>query len=98
MSDTLDQLDLLDLDAELPEEDRLLRDTMRKFADDRLRPHIREWFESGTLPAREVLRNAGLRPPDDLPLPVYSDGGWVTMYAFCNSGFNPLPVVGISPR
>jgi SNF2-related domain/SNF2 Helicase protein/Helicase conserved C-terminal domain len=32
-------------------------------------------MSSGTLPAREVLRNAGLRPPDDLPLPVYSEGG-----------------------
>ena len=30
---------------------RLLRDTVRKFADDRLRPHIRQWFEDGTLPA-----------------------------------------------
>lgn len=59
MSDTLDRLDLLDLDSELPEEDRLLRDTARKFADDRLRPHIREWFESGTLPARELAQEFG---------------------------------------
>ena len=41
MSDALDRLDLLDLDDDLDDEDRLLRDTVRKFADDRLRPHIR---------------------------------------------------------
>jgi glutaryl-CoA dehydrogenase len=52
-------LDLLDLDADLPDDDRLLRDTVRKFADDRLRPHIRDWYEEGTLPARELAREFG---------------------------------------
>jgi glutaryl-CoA dehydrogenase len=52
-------LDLLDLDADMPDEDRLLRDTVRKFADDRLRPHIRDWYEDGTLPARELAREFG---------------------------------------
>jgi glutaryl-CoA dehydrogenase len=52
-------LDLLDLDADLRDEDRLLRDTVRKFADDRLRPHIRDWYEEGTLPARELAREFG---------------------------------------
>jgi glutaryl-CoA dehydrogenase len=55
----LDRLDLLDLDDDLTDEDRLLRDTVRKFADDRLRPHIREWFEEGTLPARDLAREFG---------------------------------------
>jgi glutaryl-CoA dehydrogenase len=52
-------LDLLDLDADLPDEDRLLRDTVRKFADDRLRPHIRDWYEDGAPPARELAREFG---------------------------------------
>lgn len=59
MSDALDRLDLLDLDDDLDSDDRLLRDTVRKFADDRLRPHIREWFEEGTLPARELAQEFG---------------------------------------
>ncbi|WP_375479565.1 acyl-CoA dehydrogenase family protein [uncultured Jatrophihabitans sp.] len=59
MTDALDRLDLLDLDDDLDGDDRLLRDTVRKFADDRLRPHIREWFESGTLPARDLAREFG---------------------------------------
>jgi glutaryl-CoA dehydrogenase len=54
-----DTLDLLGLDADLPDEDRLLRDTVRKFADDRLRPHTRDWYEDGTLPARELAREFG---------------------------------------
>ena len=59
MSDALDRLDLLDLDDDLDDEDRLLRDTVRKFADDRLRPNIQKWFEDGTLPARELAREFG---------------------------------------
>jgi glutaryl-CoA dehydrogenase len=55
----LERLDLLSLDEELSEEDRLLRDTVRKFAEDRLRPNIQEWFESGTLPARELAQEFG---------------------------------------
>src|SRR5881398_257184 len=59
MSDTLDRLDLLDLDDDLAGEDRLLRDTVRKFAEDRLRPNIAQWFEDGTLPARELAQEFG---------------------------------------
>jgi glutaryl-CoA dehydrogenase len=59
MSDALDRLDLLDLDDDIDDEDRMLRDTVRKFADDRLRPNIQEWFESGTLPARELAQEFG---------------------------------------
>ncbi|MDQ2796479.1 MAG: acyl-CoA dehydrogenase family protein, partial [Actinomycetota bacterium] len=59
MSDVLNRLDLLDLDDELDDDDRLLRDTVRKFADDRLRPNIQQWFEDGTLPARELAQEFG---------------------------------------
>jgi glutaryl-CoA dehydrogenase len=59
MSDALDRLDLLDLDDDLDDEDRLMRDTVRKFADDRLRPNIRQWFEDGALPARELAQEFG---------------------------------------
>jgi glutaryl-CoA dehydrogenase len=54
-----DRLDLLELDDELGDSDRLLRDTVRKFADDRLRPNIRQWFEDGTLPVRELAAEFG---------------------------------------
>ena len=59
MTDALPRLDLLDLDADLSDENRLLRDTVRKFAEDRLRPHIRDWFEAGELPARDLALEFG---------------------------------------
>jgi glutaryl-CoA dehydrogenase len=58
-SDALDRLDLLDLDGTLSGEDRLLRDTIRRFASEQLRPNIVEWFEAGTLPARDLAVEFG---------------------------------------
>jgi glutaryl-CoA dehydrogenase len=55
----LDSLDLLDLEDLLSGEDRLLRDTIRRFAADQLRPRIAEWFEAGTLPARDLALEFG---------------------------------------
>jgi glutaryl-CoA dehydrogenase len=42
--------DLLRIDDELSDEERLVRDTVRKFATDRIMPYIADWFEAGTLP------------------------------------------------
>jgi glutaryl-CoA dehydrogenase len=46
--------DLLKIDDELSDEERLVRDTVRKFAADRILPHIADWFEAGTLPTELV--------------------------------------------
>jgi glutaryl-CoA dehydrogenase len=43
--------DYLDLDAELTEEDREVRDTVRDFARAELAPQVSDWFERGLLPA-----------------------------------------------
>jgi glutaryl-CoA dehydrogenase len=50
--------DLLRIDDELNEEERLVRDTVRAFAADRIMPHIADWFEAGTLP-RELAPELG---------------------------------------
>jgi glutaryl-CoA dehydrogenase len=42
--------DLLRIDDELTDEERLVRDTVRRFAEDRIMPDIGDWFEAGTLP------------------------------------------------
>ena len=55
----LDRLDLLDLSADLCAEDALLCDTVRRFADDQLRPNIQQWFEDGDLPARDIALEFG---------------------------------------
>jgi glutaryl-CoA dehydrogenase len=52
-------VDLLDVDSLLTEEERAIRATARRFADERLRPNLPEWFESGELPARELARELG---------------------------------------
>ena len=50
--------DLLRIDDELTDEERLVRDTVRKFAADRILPGIADWFEAGTLP-RDILPEVG---------------------------------------
>jgi glutaryl-CoA dehydrogenase len=50
--------DLLRIDDELTEEERLVRDTVRAFAADRIMPYIADWFEAGTLP-RELAPELG---------------------------------------
>jgi len=50
--------DLLRIDDELGHEERLVRDTVRKFAADRILPNIADWFEAGTLP-RDLLPEVG---------------------------------------
>ncbi|MEO8106137.1 MAG: acyl-CoA dehydrogenase family protein [Actinomycetes bacterium] len=52
-------LDLIATDTLLDDEERAIRDTVRTFGDDQLRPHVAEWFESGTIPARELARELG---------------------------------------
>jgi glutaryl-CoA dehydrogenase len=42
--------DFLNLERELSDEDRLLAETIRRFAADRVLPHVAEWYEEGRLP------------------------------------------------
>ena len=50
--------DLLRIEDQLTEEERLIRDTVRDFAAERAAPHIADWFEAGTLP-RELAPELG---------------------------------------
>jgi glutaryl-CoA dehydrogenase len=50
--------DLLRIDDELSAEERLVRDTVRGFAADKIMPHIAEWFEEGVLP-RDLVPELG---------------------------------------
>ncbi|SIR65225.1 acyl-CoA dehydrogenase family protein [Natronorubrum thiooxidans] len=51
-------LDYLDLEAELTDEERLIRDTAREFVDEQVRPDIGEHFENGTFP-KELIPEMG---------------------------------------
>src|SRR5580692_210484 len=50
--------DLLQIDDQLSDEERLIRDTVRAFAGDRVLPHIEDWVEEGTLP-RDIMPELG---------------------------------------
>jgi glutaryl-CoA dehydrogenase len=54
----LDPHDLLDLDADLGADERLIRDTVREFTRRRVLPHIGDWFERGVFPI-ELARELG---------------------------------------
>ena len=54
-----DPLDLLAVGDLLSDEEKLIRDTVRRFADDRIRPRIADWFEQGVFPARELAPELG---------------------------------------
>ncbi|GAA4512677.1 acyl-CoA dehydrogenase family protein [Actinoallomurus oryzae] len=52
-------MDLLRVDDRLTDEERLVRDTARRFAAERIAPHVADWFEAGTFPARELAPELG---------------------------------------
>src|SRR6185503_12500803 len=47
---TTDAADFLAIDALLSDEERLLRDTVRQFVQDRVLPDVADWFDVGTFP------------------------------------------------
>ena len=59
MTGPLAPLALLDTDSLVADEDRAMRDTVRAFVDDRLRPEIAGWYESGEVPVRDLALEFG---------------------------------------
>ena len=56
---TQSPLGLFDVDALLDDEERAIRDTVRRFVDDKIRPQLADWYESGAIPARELAAELG---------------------------------------
>ena len=52
-------LSLLGIDHLLTEEERDIRDTVKKLVDEKIKPHVAGWYESGDLPARELAKEFG---------------------------------------
>ena len=52
-------LGLLDTDSLIGSEDRDIQLTVRRFVDERIRPHIAEWYDEGSTPVREVALELG---------------------------------------
>ncbi|WP_459549873.1 acyl-CoA dehydrogenase family protein [Nocardia sp. X0981] len=52
-------LELFGTEELIGEDERAIRDTVRDFAAERLRPYLAEWFDTAALPARELARELG---------------------------------------
>jgi glutaryl-CoA dehydrogenase len=52
-------LELFAIDGLLTDEEHAIRRTVREFGARELRPRVAEWFEAGTMPAREVAPRLG---------------------------------------
>ena len=75
MSATARIEDLLDVDSLLTPEDIELRQTVRRFGEQRLRPHIADWFEAGEVPVRELASDLGKLGLLGMHLKGYGCGG-----------------------
>jgi glutaryl-CoA dehydrogenase len=59
MADPVAPLDLLALDSHHSEEERTIRALVRRVVDERVRPHIADWYERGELPVRDLAKEFG---------------------------------------
>jgi len=55
-----DPRDLLDIDSLLTDEERAIRDTVRRFVRDRVLPDVGDWFERGEFPRELIKELAGI--------------------------------------
>jgi glutaryl-CoA dehydrogenase len=56
---TTTPLGLFGTDDLIAADDLAIRDTVRRFVDERLRPEVAGWFEAGTVPARDLSLELG---------------------------------------
>ena len=52
-------LELFGTDDLVDADDLAIRDTVRRHVEEKVRPHLAEWYDAGTLPARELARELG---------------------------------------
>jgi glutaryl-CoA dehydrogenase len=55
----VDPVDLIDVEGLLHEDERMVRDLVRRFVDERVLPFVADWFETSHLPARELAGELG---------------------------------------
>ena len=59
MATTQTPTSIFAIDTLLTEEERAIQETVARFCTERLRPNLAEWYEAGSLPARELARELG---------------------------------------
>jgi len=58
-ADLLHPFELVGFDDLFDDEERAIRDTVRAYVRDHLRPYVAEWFETGQVPVRELTPELG---------------------------------------
>src|SRR5258708_37192598 len=56
----IDPLDFIAIDALLSDEERAIRDTVRQFVAEKVKPYVGEWFEKGEIPLDLIPELASL--------------------------------------
>ncbi|GAA4743164.1 acyl-CoA dehydrogenase family protein [Gordonia alkaliphila] len=59
MADTRTVTELFALDTLLHDDERQIRDTVRQFGNEKIRPHIADWFDEARIPVRELAKELG---------------------------------------
>ena len=52
-------LDLFGLQGLVGEEERAMQSTVRRFVEDRIKPEVADWYETGSIPVRELATDLG---------------------------------------
>jgi glutaryl-CoA dehydrogenase len=52
-------LELFGTDSLISDEDRAIRDTVRRYVESKVKPQLADWYEAGELPARDLARELG---------------------------------------
>jgi glutaryl-CoA dehydrogenase len=52
-------LELFGIDSLISDEDRAIRDTVRRYVESKVKPQLADWYEAGELPARDLARELG---------------------------------------
>ena len=52
-------LGLFGTDALIADEDLAIRDTVRKYVEDKIKPHLADWYEAASIPVRELAKELG---------------------------------------
>jgi glutaryl-CoA dehydrogenase len=56
---TTTPLGLFGTDDLVGEEERAIRDTVRRFVEEKVKPELADWYESGSIPVRELAKQLG---------------------------------------
>ncbi|NLG47272.1 acyl-CoA dehydrogenase family protein [Gordonia sp. (in: high G+C Gram-positive bacteria)] len=59
MTSTRTVTELFALDSLLSDEERQIRDTVREFGNERIRPHVAGWFDEASIPVKDLAKELG---------------------------------------